>query len=105
MVGCEWIMGMKRKAHDDMPVDHNPVVRLIDGFVSAFLFSTLFVLSFIIFRKVFGTSDIAWIVGLITCFPLASVAYALVDKAFSALMSLLFFALPTVLVVLAFLMI
>lgn len=105
MVGCEWIIRMKRKPQDDMSVDHNPVTLLIDGLVSAFLFVTLFVLLIVIFRKAFGTSDIAWIIGLVICLPLASIVYALVDKAFPILFILSFFTLPTVVLILAFLMI
>lgn len=105
MVGCEWIIRMKRKAPDDMSMDHNLVTRLIDRLVSAFLFFTLFVLFTVLFRKTFGTSDIAWISGLVICFPLASIVYALIDKAFSAILTLSFFALPTLVLILAFLMI
>ena len=96
---------MKRRGHEDESVDHSPLTRFIDRLVSTFLFLALLVLFIMIFRRVFGTSEIAWIAGLVICFPLAGIACAVIDKAFPALVILLLFASPAVILILVFLMI
>ena len=70
---------MKSKGHEDNSVDHSPLTRFIDRLVSTFLFVVLLALFIVIFRRVFGTSEIAWIAGLVICCPFAGIAYSVID--------------------------
>ena len=96
---------MERKIQDEVPVDHNQVSRFIDRAVSTFLFITLLVIFGAVFKRLFGSSDFAWFLGLIVCLPLASIAYAIIDKFFTGFLILLLCTLPMIALTLIFLLV
>jgi hypothetical protein len=93
-------MSKRRKKHEAEPIEHNALTRFIDKAISTFLFVALFGLFITIFRRIFGTSDVVMIVGLIICMPLAGITSTITAKAFGALMILLLFAFPAVALIL-----
>jgi hypothetical protein len=96
---------MKQKSQHEMALEHNKLTRFIDRAVSTFLFITLLALFGSVFKKLFGSSDFAWLVGLIVFLALASIAYAIIDNFFSGFLILLICALPIVALTLVFLLV
>ena len=80
------------------------LIRAIDFLVDNLLFVALFVLFITMFKKVFGESEVANIIGFIISLPLASIFFNLIDKSFSGFIILVFFTLPAFALALVFLL-
>ena len=79
------------------------LIRAIDFLVDNLLFVALLALFITMFKKIFGKSEAANIIGFIICLPLASIFFNLIDKRFSGFIVLVLFTLPAFAVALVFL--
>ncbi len=70
------------------------IIRAIDFLVHNLLFLALLVLFITFFKKIFGKSEIAGILGFIVSLPLASICFNLINKSFSGFIILVLFTLP-----------
>ena len=80
------------------------LVRAINFIVDNFLFISLFFLFIIIFKKIFGDSDIANIVGVILSLPLASIIFTIINKRFAGLMIFVLISAPAFVLAIVFLL-
>ena len=95
---------MRRKSKSTTPPEQTRLVRLIKRVVYIFLFLCLTSFFGTIFQKLFGTSDVAWIIGFLVCVPLAGIVSTIICKAFPAILVLLLFAFPSLALILIFLL-
>ena len=95
---------MRQKQNRTPVHQESRLIRIINRLVSAFLFLSLLILFQTVFRKLFGTSDAAWIVGLALSVTLATIACTLLTIALPALLVLLLIVFPSIALIVIFLL-
>ena len=79
------------------------LMKAINFLVDNLLFVALLALFITMFKKVFGSSEVANIIRFIISLPLASIFFNLIDKNFSGFIILFIFTLPAFALALVFL--